>query len=81
MKTSLLTLQKNPAILQCIVTEICTGQNTNFQSVLLAKTSNFLRKFEFEFYVAQLQLVCYLGKKFENSTCKILGDMARTREA
>ena len=30
---------------------------------------------------AQFQLVCYLGKKFENSTFKILGDMARTREA
>ena len=47
-----------------------------FQKWFLAKTS----KFEFWFFVAQLQLVCYLGKKFENSTFKILGDIARTRE-
>ena len=32
-------------------------------------------------FVAQLQLRCVLGKRFENSTFTILGDMARTREA
>ena len=30
---------KTPAILQCIVTEIWTGQNSNFKSGFLAKTS------------------------------------------
>ena len=32
------------AILQCIVTELCIGQNSNFKSGFLAKTSNFLEK-------------------------------------
>ena len=73
-------ITKNPAILQCIVTEIWTGQNTNFKSGFLAKTSKFLGKFEFWFFVAQFQLICYLGKKLKNSTFTILGDMARTRE-
>ena len=79
MGMSSLTLQKPPAILQCIVTEIWTGQNTIL--FFFAKTSNFLRKSEFEIFVAQLQLVCYLWKWFENFTFKILGDMVRTREA
>ena len=47
MRMSLLTLQKTPAILQCIVTEIWTGQNSNFKSGFLAKTSKFWGKFEF----------------------------------
>ena len=47
MGMSSLTLQKTPAILQCIVTEIWTGQNSNFKSGFLAKTSKFLEKFEF----------------------------------
>ena len=37
----------NSAILQCIVTEISTGQNTNLKSGVLAKTLRFLEKFEF----------------------------------
>ena len=37
MGMSSLTLQKSPAILQCIVTEIWTGQNTNYNSGFLAK--------------------------------------------
>ena len=44
MGMSSLTLQKTPAILQCIVTEIW---NSNFKSGFLAKTLKFLGKFEF----------------------------------
>ena len=47
MGMSSLTPQKTPAILQCIVTEIWTGQNSNFKNGFLAKTSKFLGKFEF----------------------------------
>ena len=47
MGMSSLTLQKTPAILQCIVTEIWTGEKSNFKSGFFAKTSKFLRKFEF----------------------------------
>ena len=47
MGMSLLTLQKTPAILQCIVTEIWTGEKSNSKSGFLAKTSKLLGKFEF----------------------------------
>ena len=47
MRTSLPTLQKGLESLQYIVTEIETGQNTNFKSVFfLAKTSQFVDKFK-----------------------------------
>ena len=49
------------------------------KSDVLAKVSKIVRKFGFWFVIAELQLVCYLGKKFENSTYKILADMARTK--
>ena len=42
MGMSSLTLQKTPAILKCIVTEIWTELNSNFKSVFLAKTSKML---------------------------------------
>ena len=47
----LLILQKGPAILQCVVTEIWPGQSANLKSGFLAITLKFLRKFEFEFFV------------------------------
>ena len=82
MGMSSLTLQKPPAILQCIVTEIWTRQNSNFKSGFFwPKLQNFCENLNFDFFVAKLHLVCYFGKKFENSTFKIPGDMARTREA
>ena len=55
MGMSSLTLQKTPAILGCIVTEIWPGQNANSKSGFLAKTSKIFGKIEFWFFVAQLQ--------------------------
>ena len=45
MGMSSLTLQKTPAILQSVVTEIWTGKNANLKSGFLAKTSTFFGKF------------------------------------
>ena len=47
MGMSSLTLQKTPAILGCIVTEIWPGQNKNLKSGFLAKTSKIFGKIEF----------------------------------
>ena len=47
MGMSSLTLQKTPAILGCIVTEIWSGQSENLKSGFLAKTSKIFGKIEF----------------------------------
>ena len=55
IRMSLLTLQKDSAILQCMVTEIWTGQNTNFKSVCFGQNFKIFRQIRILIFVAQFQ--------------------------
>ena len=74
------TLQKPPAILQCIVTEIWTGQNSNFKSGFLPKLQNFCKNLNLNFLLHNFgkYIICPKSFKFlhvkkdnfRNQNCK-----------
>ena len=81
MGMSSLTLQKTPAILGCIVTEIWPGQNENSKSVFFwPKLPTFLAKLNFDFSLHNFSRYVIFGIFCKFFARKVLGDMARTRK-
>ena len=81
MGMSSLTLQKTPAILGCIVTEIWPGQNTNLKNGFFwPKLPKFLAKLNFNFLLHNFNRYVIFGIFCKFFARKVLGDLARTRK-
>ena len=75
------TLQKTPAILGCIVTEIWPRQNTNSKSVFFwPKLPKCLAKLNFDFLLHNFSRYVIFGIFCKFFARKVLGDLARTRK-